>query len=420
MRFTLLLGAVLGCLLVLATSAVAAPAPGDFDFSFGNRGYVGGDTYVAAAEGATAVGPKGETFVLEPRQAAVGSGVELTLARFDADGERDPTFGEAAVLAQQPVPGARDALAVDSQGRPLIAELNRNELLPVAEATPPKQVVRLELIVARFGRNGRLDPGFGEGGQVRTAIESPVGTAPVLAAEPDQSVLVGAEANSETLQNAVVVTHLEADGSLDKAFGTNGLLAFKPGGASRPTALALTPGSGFELGLSQCCGGEYAGGLMPGVARFLAAGGADPSLAGKGEATVPRGAPSVVESIAPGPRGSVLAAVEEDGRGSSVIRVLPSGGLDPTFGKGGQALLGPELGVGGVVAITTDGEDRIVGVAGRGEGGVKVFRLRKLGQPDGTFGGGRGVPALPVRAGHSHQRLRDPARRQDRRRGGMG
>ncbi len=405
MRFWLSLGAVLACLLALAASAVAAPGPGDFDFSFGNRGYVGGDTYNAAGEGATAVGPKGETFVLEPRQPLGGIGVEFALARFEASGARDTGF--APNFAGGEVLSARAALAVDSQGRPLVAWTRREPRLPAASLPPgvatPLPPPRPEVVVARFARNGSPDGSLGakEGSSatsgVLTVFSGAAGTAPVLAADGAGGFYVAAETEPTGGGAQVSVAHVLAGGEIEKSFGTEGVANFALGTQERPTAL-VPNSAGLELGLSECCHGDT--GAAPGVsfARLTGSGAFDPTLAGKGSAVLPRGVNTVLRSIAPGPRGSVVAAIEEEGRGSVVVRLLPSGGLDPTFGKGGQALLGPELGVGGVEAIATDDQDRIVGVAGRGEGGVEVFRLRKLGQPDGSFGGGRGVRLYPFGA----------------------
>ena len=375
---------LLGLLFVVASAGVASatPAPGDLDLSFGEHGYVAGDTFSTYGPTPMAVGPEGETVVLEPHvalgssecQAFGACAVDLVLARFNRDGSRDPAFGAEAKLPVTQNMYQRSDVAVGLDGKPVVATLDKGTI-----------------VVARFGRDGLLDPSFGSGGIVRTPIEEASGTPPVVSVQDDGRVVVGAEASTAALSGALVLLRYTASGVLDPSFGDKGQVAVKIGTQSRPAGLLVNPAGGIDIGLSECCKGD--GGSGPGVtfARFLAGGTPDPALAGKGDLFLARGQQTTVQSIAAAPGGKLYAVVEEEGRGSVVLRLTPGGSLDPAFGKGGEVALGHEIGVTGVVQISADSAGRVVGVSGMGAG-VSAFRLRTNGVPDRTFGGGRAVP----------------------------
>jgi uncharacterized delta-60 repeat protein len=79
-----------------------------------------------------------------------------------------------------------------------------------------------------------------------------------------------------------------------------------------------------------------------------------------------------------------------------VFRLLPDGGLDPSFGDGGVARPGP----GGVQAVESDSRERVIAAGSREVGPLdtpwQVWRLTAEGQPDSSFGGGDGVASGSV------------------------
>jgi hypothetical protein len=98
--------AVLALAAVLAFAAAASAAPADFDRGFGGDGIVqvegaGGSSFSPEATARMAIGSQDEVFVLYSNPApCVGSPSECTinlaLARYNADGTRDPSFGIGA------------------------------------------------------------------------------------------------------------------------------------------------------------------------------------------------------------------------------------------------------------------------------------------------------------------------------------
>lgn len=78
----------------------------------------------------------------------------------------------------------------------------------------------------------------------------------------------------------------------------------------------------------------------------------------------------------------------------ALVRYLPDGGLDPSFGEGGMVLSDADGGF-FPAAMTIDQYGAIV-VAGSHRGDLAVARMLGEGQPDPEFGGGDGVVSLPI------------------------
>jgi uncharacterized delta-60 repeat protein len=124
-----------------------------------------------------------------------------------AAGSLDPTFGKGGV-----------------------AEANVG--FPVAAALQPDGkivVLTLEDKVVRFLSNGSLDTSFGNGGSVATGFA----TSPVaLALQSDGKIVLAGRLNNTT-ENVFAVARLNANGSVDTAFGGATLRA--AGSKDQPT-----------------------------------------------------------------------------------------------------------------------------------------------------------------------------------------
>lgn len=391
---------------LLTPSAVAAPGTGDVDRSFGSRGYASGDTYRTLGGSSMAVGPYGETFVLEPRADPACADpflcqVDLTLVKFNRDGSRDPAFGESSTLRVYQSPYRRSALAVTVDGKPVVATVNEGFSFFSSPGGP--RIERTEsraVMVARFGTDGMPDSSFGSWGTASSPLDFVAGTTPGLAVLPNGKVVVAAELGAEGNAGGLAMIRYTAEGGIDPTFGQQGLAVAKFGTQARPANLVSREGGpvgGFEIGLSECCKGEGGTAGAVTVARLLPDGGLDGSLGGVGTVRLERPTPSYLQAIAPAGAGKLYAVVEEERRGSVLVRLRADGSLDPSFGRDGEVALLNRLDISGVVALAPDSQGGIVGVAGRGAG-VNVFRLRASGAPDRTFAAGNPVP---IRTGES-------------------
>jgi uncharacterized delta-60 repeat protein len=212
------------------------------------------------------------------------------------------------------------------------------------------------LALAQYDTSGALDPGFGSSGKVFTAYGtgSDISGAPFVGMllQPDGKILVN---------NGYGVVRLLDDGTLDTFFGTGGFGGGESGvvGAS---ALALQP-DGKIL---------YAHGDR-GVGRLTTSGQIDSTFGKKGFVLMgtqgivlqPDGKIVTTEFQAPCPLANETADIPYY-CGTEVYRATSSGKLDDTFGPGGigRGALGAEDTGGRAVVLRPDGKILTVGYNG--------------------------------------------------------
>jgi uncharacterized delta-60 repeat protein len=306
---------------------------------------------------------------------------EMVVARLAANGAPDPTFGVAGV-ALVPV-GARavaKAVAVQADGRIVVA----GEAWFSLATTQP--------IVARLLADGSPDPSFGTGGVV---VVAPLGTAGAVAVAADGTIVV-AGSGSDGTAATFLVARLTANGALDAGFAGDGVATTAIGAAASARAVALATGGGIVAA-------GYTGATADvAVARYLADGTLDTAFGGDGIVTT-SASTSIEEAraVAIDATGRVLIAgtagqATPTDSGAIVIRYEADGDLDPTFGGGdGIALVDVVNRADGFVGLHVRADGRIVAAGAHGNDGSEVVRFLADGTLDATFGtGGTADPAL--------------------------
>jgi uncharacterized delta-60 repeat protein len=174
---------------------------GRLDPRFGRRGTVVTNLGGLDAGSALVVQPDGKIVV-----AAQGDG-DLALVRYSADGALDPAFGGDGVVVTD----------LGFQVRAVAVLARSGGRLLVVGAGPDR------LVLARYLRDGRLDGGFGRGGTVvtrtpgldwRIAVQGPGGTI----------VVAGARIVVRPQGMALAVARYRADGRLDRTFAGDGVM----------------------------------------------------------------------------------------------------------------------------------------------------------------------------------------------------
>ena len=180
-------------------------ANGEMDASFGSGGVVDLQTALGAGRWGQALGvqPDGKV-VVAARQTA--SPYEWVVARFDAGGTLDPTFGTGGLTEV--------AMGVDIDSKPLGVDFQQNgpdlDIVVGGDAgAPPNRVG-----IVRFNPDGTLDTGFGVGGKV---LEARAMTPTKMAMQSDGSILIHGWDD---------LLRYTPDGVLDTSFGTNGILDY--------------------------------------------------------------------------------------------------------------------------------------------------------------------------------------------------
>jgi uncharacterized delta-60 repeat protein len=268
----------------------------------------------------------------------------LTLARLDASGAIDPSFGVVASDARS-MSGASF-----SQPRRLLQPDGQGFLVVGSAATG------LGAVVERRLASGQLDPAYGSNGRTRLTITGRV----FDLSDADGSVdrlgrtVVVARVDNRSLgdENAFAVIRLRRDGRVDPTFGARGTRFVETGGfragddeeSGTPhvthhpdnsiTVVAAwadrsSSSSGDELGLVHVRLSP-AGDIVPNSRRVIEL----PGQTGQG-----------ISSVVPGPDGTSLVAYNMyDGERArtAVVRLTRTGLVDPTFGSSGVATMTPD------------------------------------------------------------------------------
>lgn len=392
-----------GCVFLSIGVTTAAAAPADLDRSFGSDGIAriegpGGPNFPADASARMAIGSQDEVFVLysnyAPCEPPFDCVVDLAIARYGADGQRDASFGAgpgSVLQVRQFTERRAFDLAVGPDGRPVVVASDHS-LDPEGSVTG--------VTVARFDREGHLDGTFGVGGKAPQPFEAFVDTPLAVAVQSDGKIVVAGEGSrTEGDGRELLLARYLPNGELDPGFGSGGKTAATLPTRTRPADLLLDAAGSITVPAPLCCvgsSGSFGGGGFA-VARFLADGKADPGFAGTGQLLFPTpGAIGFVEAAAPSPDGGTYLSFEENTETVStvgnIVKLLPSGSPDAAFGAGGRLRLFDRVGSIDPAALAVDGRGRIVGV-GWGDGKVSAFRLRPEGSTDRTFNGGQHVDA---------------------------
>ena len=367
---------------------------GGFDSSFGAGGKLivqlgAGAGPISHAE-ALAVQGDGKLVLAGFANAANGHN-ELLVARVNADGSFDSSFGAGGKLLVQLGAGASPfsaatALAVQSDGKLVLAgiasDTNLND----------------RLLVARLNADGSFDSSFGVAGKL--LVQLGAGAIPstyvnALVVQGDGKLTVAGYASDTAGNKQMLVARVNADGSFDSSFGVAGKLPVQLGAGANPltevNALALQGDGKLVLAgrASDASGNDQ---LL--VARVNADGGFDSSFGAGGKLIDQLGA-----GASPVSRALTLK-LQDDGKltlagfasdASDHFQLLasrlnPDGSFDSTFGAGGKLLV--QLGAGAnpfsdttALATQSDGKLVLAGNARDASSHLHLLVARVIGDP---------------------------------------
>lgn len=388
MRRSFLVFAVLAVGIV----ATAGVAEARLDRSFGQGGVVQvepqvpspwRDQYIRKLAAAR----DGSSFALWTRECTpvAGCGDIYHLLRYGPDGVPDPTFGGARGFYELPLKGEGiPDLAVDSSGRPLLAQVNAGRM-----------------IVRRLTPTGFPDPSFGANGSAEFSCACPYGSAELIpgprgmvTAAFSQSRFGNEGGVRESNGTETTFVRLDASGSIDRGFGRQGYASIGLRGADPYTAAATTARGGLYLSGSTCCGSA-----LPGyVVRISRRGRIDrrfTTAARRAVRAIDRlhgfEAPIQALSLRRSGKIDLLGSVDFDG--GFALRLLPSGHLDRGFGGRGLRRLAVPV---TAAALASDGATIAVGDSRAGNPAT-VMRILPGGRLDRRFG----LEPLPGSVGDS-------------------
>jgi uncharacterized delta-60 repeat protein len=309
-------------------------ADGSLDTSFGSGGHT--------ATGFGNSGDTGNAVALQPQANGTSKIVvagltrskkgiaECAVARYNADGTLDTTFGTSGKVITSLGGSASEwvtAMTVDSSGRILLAGYtNANPSVPDAAT------------VLRYTANGALDTSFGSGGKLITTLRVYVSAdhSVGIVLQPDGRIVLGSTTiDPATSTGDFVTARFNADGSADSTFGSGGVVTTHVGDSEEFGGVTIQGDGKIVVGGSETGTAPLALYLL----RYNADGGLDATF----------GTGGTVAAQGPGGQGIDVrgsgVAVQADGKiiaggefaDLGALRVKPDGSVDTGYGNGGWA-----------------------------------------------------------------------------------
>jgi uncharacterized delta-60 repeat protein len=279
-------------------------------------------------------------------------------------GDLDPSFGDGGRVVTKFCTHPRKwGVAIDRHGRTVVAGANGEHS---------------SFCVARYRRDGSLDPSFGTRGEVTTDFGG--GAAPFAVAIDSHGRIVAAGAYGPSPGKHVpldrfALARYKPDGTLDPSFGDGGKLTTDfPGGA-------FTKANGVAIdSLGRVVAAGVAGGNFA-LARYTRNGDLDASFTG-GAVTTDFGVHDTANSVAIDRRGRIIAA-GGTGNDFALARYEENGTLDDSFsgdGKKTTAFGGDDK----ATSVAIDRHGRVVAAGTDGEK-FALARYTSRGRLDGSF-----------------------------------
>lgn len=314
-----------------------------------------------------------------------GATYDFLVLRYNTDGSLDNSFGTGGI-AKIPVGSSHDAgwfCALQTDGKIVVVG-------PVYNGS------NYDFGLVRLNPNGSLDPTFGSGGKVITAVNMTEDFSWSCCLQSDGKILVAGSSRVNDIPHFALLRY-QPDGSLDQSFGALGkvITAIGPAGAWGRSVALQTDGK-IVLGGSSTIGASDDFALV----RYNADGSLDYSFGTNGIITTAVGTgEDVLWAIAIQHDGKIYAAgygiSELTGYDFALARYLPNGSLDPGFGTNGIVLtpVGSNSDFGIALALQSDAKIVMAGASVDPGYNFAVVRYTNIpstgtvfpGEPEGTF-----------------------------------
>ena len=245
-------------------------------------------------------------------------------------------------------------------------------------------------------RPGDLDPSFARGGQAVIPFGHRFSIAEDVVAQADGRILVIGNAAFDRAKPDFAMARYLADGRLDPTFGSQGVVAGDgvafgtPNTVTEASSAILLGDGSFLVGGTSIPDPRLPRSFL--LARFLADGSSDPSFSDDGiQLAMPAGLSAELTDIALQLDGRIVAVGTTSDQRLAVMRFLPEGQIDTSFGVGGSVVAPSGFRTSAEVALPgPHGSVLIGGALGRGYNDLDASLVRLLadGTPDPSFGEG--------------------------------
>ena len=261
----------------------------------------------------------------------------------------------------------------------------------------------LDFAIAKYLPDGALDLSFGNGGKVLSKVTTGADLIKGMVIQPDLKIAVAGVADELWYPDPCVARYLP-DGELDTTFGVDGIVHVDLGASGgHGRAIALQPDGKLVV-----AGRRYVSGVGDEfiVVRMLTDGTMDTGFGTNGVVTTHvTNVTDVLVSVLIQPDGKILAggnAGSPPNRSFALVRYMPDGSLDTSFGVDGivlQPVSPTGSDIAWSVALRPDGSIVLGGTSDYSvtESRAVMLAFNADGSPDMSFGGdGMDEPPYPT------------------------
>jgi uncharacterized delta-60 repeat protein len=316
--------------------------------------------------------------------AGEGSEGDFLLMRLNANGSTDTSFGDSGIAAFVGIDNGAKQVLLQADGKIVVAEVQGSDYA-----------------LWRVNADGSADTAFGVDGAVQASLGgvSMVAASAVLQAD-GKLILSGYSYDGGEGDDQFSVLRLNADGSVDTGFGTDGRFDLDGGDDDRAACVTVqADGKIVVAGASDGLDDD----MQLSVVRLTASGELDTSFGTGGKFLLPlvdgQGFDGEIAlSVLAQPDGKIVLAHfgandGDDHVGFGVVRLSAAGELDPGFGGAGRFV--SSLGMitlATSVALQPDGKIVVAGLSVDFDGGAPTLgfgaqRVNPDGSADADFGG---------------------------------
>jgi uncharacterized delta-60 repeat protein len=395
-RWIPFVSAVLSGVIAASPAQLARAAAGDLDPAFGTDGKVLPTFATPGNKGVNDVALQADGKIVTtgfvPGKILNGSQLNaFGTTRYNSDGSLDRSFGDNGTARDSfPDAAVSNAEALAIQSDGKIVVVGR-----VFEDSPVDgSSTDIDFGVVRYHADGTRDASFGVDGFVRTDFANSLDQAFSVAIQTDGKIVVAGRFDRPFELVSVAIARYNVDGTLDTSFSGDGLLIGSPGFSVE--SVAIQDDGKIVLGGAKASPkAEFA------VLRFMPDGTPDRTFGGAGIATADlEGGLDITHSLAIQDDGKIVLAGESFGskggpaRAFVLARFDQNGVLDSSFGRAGFVVEGFGADAGAEdVALQTDGKIVALGSVrgGTNNNTFIVARYSSDGVIDQTFGSGGSV-----------------------------
>jgi uncharacterized delta-60 repeat protein len=250
---------------------------------------------------------------------------------------------------------------------------------------------RRAFTLIRYNADGTLDRTFGTGGIVQTAVGNFNSFLTSLVVQPNGKIVAAgyiANTSSPGASSNFAAVRYNSNGSLDTTFSEDGMFSIPiTAGSDRATSVAVQPDNKIVLGgfVTTAGGTDFA------VVRLSADGSFDTNFDGDGKVFTPIGNSSdAINSVAIQPDGKIVAAgVASNGTttDTALARYNSDGSLDQSFDNDGKVITAVSTESDGARSIALQSDGKIVAVGYNNIGNAADFLTLRY-NPDGSLDSG--------------------------------